>query len=199
MGDKTSQNSQSTDALDGKLNFEQNKNRIIGRDENNIARLLINANPDNFFMKISKPTLDVINATDDELIFNSGQNIFKIVGTGTLTIPNANLNFIVNQTYNNTTGNTAAHGLSFTPAVLGFVEYSGGGRTLMPATEINSGGGTVSTGGGLQITNFTISTDATYVSVIANSVAYGEYDWTGTPMFGGTRTVKYYLLQETAN
>ncbi len=87
----TSEGNQVTDALNGKLTFEQGKNRIIGRDENNIARLIITGNGTEFSMKISELDTDVINADDDDLIFNSDNNIFKIVskGTTTLTSPNS--------------------------------------------------------------------------------------------------------------
>ncbi len=77
------------DALSGKLTFEKSKNRIIGRDADNVARLLILANGTDFVMKVSKDGIDVLTATDNQLIFNSGNNLPKIVHTDTFTLVTA--------------------------------------------------------------------------------------------------------------
>jgi len=70
---------QRSDSLEGRLTFEQARNRIIGRDEDGIARMLILANGNLFSMKISAEGVDVLTASDDDLIFNSDNNLFKIV------------------------------------------------------------------------------------------------------------------------
>ena len=78
-----------TESINGKLNFEQDNNRIVGRDANNLIRLLILANGIDFSMKISEDGVDVLEADPDQLIFNSDNNLFKIVYTDSalLTIP----------------------------------------------------------------------------------------------------------------
>lgn len=46
MAEIKSEGSPQTDALNGRLTFEQGKNRIVGRDENQVIRLVIDADED---------------------------------------------------------------------------------------------------------------------------------------------------------
>jgi len=50
-------------------------------------RVSITATDDSFAMKVSQSGVDVRTATNDQLVFNSENNIFKIVRTGTFTLP----------------------------------------------------------------------------------------------------------------
>lgn len=84
MAEIKSEGSPITDAINGKLTFEQGNNRIVGRDTNNLMRLLISAQNDDFVIKISESGVDVESATNDQLVFNSAQNIFKIVDSDTV-------------------------------------------------------------------------------------------------------------------
>lgn len=57
----TSTGDQVTDALDGKTTFEQGKNRIIVKDENNIPRIILGYLPDGTIgLVISKEGVDVL-------------------------------------------------------------------------------------------------------------------------------------------
>lgn len=72
------------DALNGRLSFDQARNRIIGRQGDGLARLLLLADGLDFFLKISDTGIDVLNATDDQLTFNSKNNLFKIAESDTI-------------------------------------------------------------------------------------------------------------------
>lgn len=181
-----------TNALNGKLNFEQDKNRIIGRDDNNLGRLLIISDVDDFSMKVSKPTKEVIGADDDDLIFNSNQNVFKIVKAGveTVTTPTP---LVANTTYSK----TYSHGLGYVPAFLGYV-------TLPASTNVvtgYSGTNIMTTPYSLQISVGT--QDRPVVALIRADInnLYFEvinYQSTGITDANGNWVFRYYLLQESA-
>lgn len=126
-----------TDAVSGKLTFEQSKNRIIGRDQNNLPRLLILADGDQFVMKVSQPNINVLTATDAQLIFNSGNNIFKIVSKLTIPISISPPNTGAYQTQV-----SVPHGLGYTPTYEAYADdlsIGGGARTLIPSQEYSPG------------------------------------------------------------
>lgn len=174
----TSSGGEVTDSLKGKLTFEQSKNRIIGRDSDNLARLLILADGTNFVMKVAKPTFDVLTTGDANLIFNSSQNVFKIVGSGTILAAKA-----VNTTFQAT---TAAHGLGYTPAIMSFIPAGGSDYIPTPFIQINQTSGIVD--------------ELTRVVVDNTNVKVQIYTPSAGSSYAGSlsRLVKYYLLQETA-
>src|SRR5579872_4588155 len=90
--------------------------------------------PENFVLKISKPGFDVRSATDAQLQFNSNQDIFKIVLTGTL----ASI-----ATSGPTTTTTIAHNLGYIPAVLAFTVVGGLYRST-PYVQMNTADGSIS-------------------------------------------------------
>lgn len=70
---------------------------------------------------VSKNGIDVTQATDSQLIFNTQQDVFKIVNKITTTIPS----FAITFNGSNTTGSTLLtipHGLSFIPLVQVYVQ-----------------------------------------------------------------------------
>ena len=127
-------------------------------------------------LKVSQPGFDVLTAADDELVFNSGQNVFKIVASGTAVLPYA--------ATGTQTSVSVTHGLGYIPIVLAFFEQSGTYSPL-PVSEL------VLTGADAGKTSRLIDAFATSTTVIFyhNVALYG---------FSGDN-IKYYLLQETAN
>lgn len=133
---------------------------------------------------VSKPGFDVTDAnapTNNTLIFNSSQDVFKIVLTGSTTLT---------RLAGNTTGTkTIAHNLGFVPAAQCFIEVAGAFLPL-PYTE------TTPTGLGYMGVDKDVgySTDATNLNLFTDVDTAGF--WVGlTENF----TIRYYLLQETAN
>lgn len=186
---QASRGQKTTDSINGKLTFEQDKNRIIGRDANNIPRLILLADGDDFFMKISKNAINVLEATDDQLNFNSLQNNFKIVKSGDLIIPSVTVpGSTGNYDSINTTLAAVAHGLPYKPGFIAFFEQSTGVRVGMPYSS-----------------NDVFSASRAFWSThtpAVNSTSFFVNLRAST--FGGSvnslpGTVKYYLLQETAD
>lgn len=168
---------QATDSLNGKLNFEQDKNRIIGRDENNLPRLLILADGSDFVMKVSKEGFDAVTADNDDLIFNSNQNVFKIVQTEVATLPAD----ATGPPY--TSSVTVTHGLGYKPVVLAYAGV-GANSVQLPFTGYNVGA------------SVTI-TQAYYVGFITTTqVTFHAFD-INNPL--SALDVRYYLLQESAS
>lgn len=174
MGTTTS-SGESTEALNGKLNFEQSKNRIVGRDADNLIRLLILADGANFVMKVAKEGFDATNASDDELIFNSDQNVLKVVDSGSAVVAAGGAGTIRTTTID--------HDLGFVPAVIAY-QNDGTSYFQLPYTAINITGGTV-------------NVHMSYV-VTATQITFYVHNSSVSP---GTSalTVKYYLLQESAS
>jgi len=71
-------------------------------------------------LKVAKDGYDALTATDDQLIFNSTQNILKIVQTGTATI---NVPSSANDFADNV---TITHNLGFIPKYTAYVKPPGG-------------------------------------------------------------------------
>lgn len=147
----------------------------IFKDDAGTRRVLLGKGLNDFYgLKVSPEGQDVYDATDDQLIFNSDQNVFKIVDKITIvpTIPGAGT----------VTTTTQAHGLSYIPALVGYIIVSGAYYQLpfvsvLPAT-------------GVVVTSLQLSADATNVIVTWTSPAA----WVGA-----APTLSIYLLQETAN
>ncbi len=133
---------------------------------------------------VSKPGIAVDTATSAaDFIFNSNQNVFKIIITGTVSFNKAA----------NSTGASAqiAHGLDFAPLIIAYFTdgtfYYPVGSVGVAFTGLNSG----------KITRVSsLSTDTTYVYFGVSTP-----DWAGNGNYQASEdyTIKYYLLQETAN
>ena len=171
-----------TGAIGGKLVFEQDKNRIIGRDQDTTPRLVISAESD-FLMKISRPGNDVLTASGDNLLFNSANNLFKIVLSGSVTLPSPT-------PPNSSIGVGINHGQDHVPIVLAFVKFSSGGTShplpyygleLTPGTDAGK-------------VRFEIGYEAPengdYITFYHRSIL--------TPVTN-TAIITYYILQETAS
>lgn len=161
------------------LHDAENKDIFIGYDPNISTRPVV---------RIAKDGFDAIDATDDQLIFNSEQNVFKIVKTGDIIIPDVTSNKAGTSQYGffNST-NSLPHDLGFIPAVVAFIS-NGASFQMLPVTRPDG----VAVNAFAMLT-WRITVDATNIYAISECLAFNESN-THT---GGT--VKYYLLQETAN
>lgn len=151
-------------------------------------------------LRVAKDGFDATTATDAQLIFNSEQNVFKIIATGTATIPliaaQTPGNFANNLTVISTgisagtsvfsamcfitsteiSGATPYTPLPFTGTQLGYVPAAGpssGGvaYTIKPYTRITAG----------------------ILELVINVLTYDNSS------SNGPWTLRYYILQETAN
>lgn len=149
---------------------------------------------DTFALKVAKAGIEVSSATNDQLVFNSGQNVFKIVKTGTLSVPGGSFSTGSNQ-YSSLTpaGANVAHGLGFIPAFLAFDDSGGASYTLLPNTLTAPQGTNY-------FANFTLSAFVDNTNFGVSLTGWGfNSPALGTSFTYPTSNVRYYLLQETAN
>lgn len=155
--------------------YTQTKDGRILVNDGTTNRVLVGALPDGTFgMKVSQAAYDVTAATDSQLIFNSSQNMFKIVATGTATIPTSGTS---------TASVSVAHGLSYIPAFVAYVFISATtSYNTIPLVNINTSTGVI-------LSEYIGWSDATNINF--QVIVPGGTVPSTTP-------VKYYLLQETA-
>lgn len=145
---------------------------------------------------VSKAGSDASSATGNDLIFNSSQDIFKIVSSGTVTVSGSyshgtgSQNTIINT-------QTITHSLGFAPVMLVFV-YNPNIGIYEPASS-----------GSLATDDVGISFSSTYnlafvrvfgvdSSTATFSIRYKAYLSAGSTSGSISETYKYFLLQETA-
>lgn len=166
---------------------------LEGRDSNNNRNMFFgyepSINPQRPILRIAKGDIDALDATNDQLIFNSEQNIFKVVDSGVVNIPAFTLNTGGAQYAWNTSGSIAIpHGLTYAPAFLAF-ESTGADYSIVGKPSIES----ASPSTGFIQTWAEVASDATNLYIFTR--AFG-FNINTTAL---SRTIKYYLLQETAN
>lgn len=130
-----------------------------------------------YVMKVSKANYNAFDASADNLIFNSGQDILKVVSTGTTSI-NANATAGIPIEV------TIAHGLSFVPIPLVFMNNGGNYYPLPTYTGLGTSGGNIAF-------NNWIDCATTSSNLVISFTSGSTANW-------GTFTFKYYLLQESA-
>lgn len=155
---------------------------LMAYDGQNTKRMLAGAFPDGSVkIKLSQAGYDVATATDDQLIWSSDFNTFKIVTPETVTLTTV----ATGGTYST----TVPHTLGDVPAVLAYVELasSPGQFVQLPYTIASVVGTAVTLTG---IVQYVITdTDIQFVISVDNSVA---------GLVAGTWNFKYYLMKETA-
>lgn len=177
-----------TDSYNGKLDFDQSRGRILGRDENFVPRLLVLANGLQFNMRVSREGVNVLTATDEDLIFNSDNNLFKIVDSGYID---------VNKPANATdAGDTVLHNLGYAPLVIAYcVPFYGTGfgtsiiqvpyyRVILSGTDI-----------GKVDLYFYVNVNSTNVNFTVTTPNFGPSNLYTADF--ETRFY-YYIIQETA-
>jgi hypothetical protein len=162
----------------------------IFKDDSGTRRVLLGKGSDGFYgLKVSQEGQDVYTADNTDLVFNSDNNLFKIISTGEVSI-NVPDPFT---TASSPLTATIPHGQSFTPSFLAYVSIPAGSGvvgsgvlTNLPAMVGGSGSITAFTQAGADDTNL-------YIYIRNNNGT----NLGGAP-FGTTWTFKYYILQETA-
>lgn len=160
--------------IEGKLPYDGGYGVLI-YDRNGVPSIVSGILPDGTTgMKIAKPGINVLTATNDQLAFNSAQNTLKVVYTSpVVSIPSSGTD---------TSIVTIPHGLSFTPSMMGYGSL-GGLYQPLPSIALNLPAGTVSA-----IVSMLVDATNVYLSAV----------YPGSTVPSGN-SVKYYLLQETSN
>lgn len=194
MGQKSSPLSPS---FNGRVIKDDQNDRFYVTDSNNIpVALLGKDSAGNIVVKVAKSGQNVITAPDNELIFNSQQDTFKIVASGTSSYSvNIAATAGICATYD-TGYNTIAHNLGYSPAVLVFEQNN---TAPVASGTLYSDSYTYSS------TGFAY-TDVYNLIYVDNTNLYLGATWrqiasassVSAPAVTSTISYKYYLLQETA-
>lgn len=171
------------------LELQNNERTTIFKDDTGTRRVLMGKGPNGFYgLKVSKDTFDVYDAADEDLVFNSGQNVFKIVQSGTTETPGISLNTggAFYGADSNTT--TVTHNLGYIPAAMVYIDN---GTYYEPV----SGGLDWSQVGAAAffLLGYGFTVNDTSLRIYTRCFGYN------TNQTEPGYTVKYYLLQETAN
>lgn len=180
-------------ASDKQLTYKNDYTTTTWYDNTN-PRILEGKLPDGSYgLWVSKPGNDVTSssaAINNQLIFNSNQDIFKIVGSGTLSWTLSNTANVVPA---GTQTNTITHNLGFQPSALVYFSAPTTANTTilspMPYTDFFSSG--ANKGLLFSDTRYFINTTQLIFQVI--NLVGSDYS-PNVP----TWNIKYYLLQETA-
>lgn len=162
------------DTTPGRLQM-QNK-QILGNDgTTNVTLYGFNPALQKWGFFVTQTGTEVTTNTDlTKFVFNSSQDIFKIVQTGVVTIADPGAG--------NTGSVTITHNLGFVPIVLGYAQ--GGLNVQLPIFNGFNADGTC--------------TGLTYVS-LASTTIFTITNFKSTTGPGNIgQTIKYYLLQESA-
>jgi hypothetical protein len=158
----------------------------VFKDDTGTRRVLLGRGKNGFYgLKVSQPGVDVYDAEDNQLVFNSQQNVFKIVASDTTTIGSDG---------STVTTREIEHGLTFTPIPLAFlndvtITDVGANLSLPFPTFENLNIDTVN--------DVIQDRSRLFVSANATKLFITLLNATGSPI--ADLDVKYYLLQETAN
>lgn len=163
--------------------------RILVKDSSNTRVIMgrIGTGVNDYGLKVSRSGVDVTTATNDQLVFNSSQDVFKIVQTGTIVLSQGAFTGTAG-TYQEFFGSASQlHGLSYTPIVLSVLNL-GGVYVPMPYTTLNN------TGAGPSWVTYSANTDPTSINFNYVGLTFGA-----VTVASSTLSLKYYLLQESAN
>jgi len=170
--------------------------RITVQDDNQVSTVAIgNIGLDSsgtqlWGMKVAQTGVDVTTATDNQLIFNSNQDVFKIVQTGTITATIANGIDTAQQTVQ-----IKAHNLGYNPGIIAFMSFNNSSGTIFSPMPYLSTGAYVDGGGHSWLQNVVVATcsvDTVNITLIVDAV------YALTNSLSPLWTMQYYLLQETA-
>lgn len=169
--------------------YVSTKDATVKVNDGTYNRVSMGLLPDGSYgLKVSKPDFDVLSAADDELVFNSSQNVFKIVDkfSQPFTLTSAATTIA--------TTVTITHNLGYKPLIVSFVDITtltNGTTGVYPVPVFVPG-----TGGGT--TNVFVMLSYLRVMNVSNStVSYDVGIQGGVQTFAGTITC--YVLQETTD
>jgi hypothetical protein len=164
------------------------KERVqIYKDDTGTRRVLIGKGKNGFYgVKTTPEGVDVYEAEDSDLTFNSNNNVFKVVDTTTLTLTRpASTNY---------TTVSYTHNLGFIPAMQAYV-YTDTTYYPLPYTDINISGG-AGTDYGKVRQHISISSNSTTTTIAIKTPSNA---WNALDAVDQDFSFKIYLLQETAN
>lgn len=156
-------------------------------DSQGVRRLLAGVFPDGSIkIKLSQATFDVTTATDDQLIWSSDFNSFKIVETGTTSIQGAD---------NNVTFSSEAFDRTYSkpPIIMAYATVTDGSTTepkLLPYINYIADGGAVPPMYGVY---YLLDVGATTTEVTFTLDC--TFNGTGSSV---SAAIRYYVIQETA-
>ena len=161
------------------LELKNNETTQIFKDDTGTRRVLLGKGNDGFYgLKVSSEGTDVFTAADDELIFNSNQNVFKIYDSGTITVTAT----AASATY---TGEVAFD-LPNPPAIIVYVKKPDSNAFHMCPYTNFTGAGTYYQ----RVISWINDNEVKFQVENSASVTSGDLgDW----------VFRYYILQETAN
>lgn len=171
-----------TDNFSTKVYYDQTNSRIVE------GKL-----PDGTYgMWVSKPGFDANNstaATAGNLVFNSNQDIFKIIQTGTTTISAASLTTAANSYGLATQVSTVAHNLGYPPIVIAY--SSDNISAFLNAMPFNIPTAVTSTSFVQFEMDFSVDTQNIYFD-------FNLFGYNRTSTYSlGPYTIKYFVLQES--
>lgn len=138
---------------------------------------------------VTKPNKDVTQSSNpDDFIFNSNQDVFKIVRSDTVTIPA----YSVSSTAGNFTTRASVsepylHNLNIVPAFIAYY-FDGAEYFNVPFSNTSGSGATA------EFLSINVTADSTSFFAESQTTIYGNTS-TNNPAL----PIKFYLLQETAN
>lgn len=174
--------------------YSDGGNQQIVVEDSTIPRVLMGNQAtfgEGFF--VSKAGINAKTNTDPaQWIFNSSQNVFKIVSSGTASFADMNISNPGAGKFSQAGSSFSSinHNLGYIPAIIAYL-YDGSYYYSLPYQSYGgSGAGTTALW-----YDFSCYVSSTQITFAISGLAYG----TGLTLTGGTFIAKYYLLQETAN
>lgn len=178
------QNSSDPTETDG-LKFLE-RQIIAVQDGENKAAMGFYGSANKFGLKVAQNGIDVLTATDDQLIFNSENNVFKIVKVMDVSVT-------INSPSSVTASTTTAHNLGFTPAYVAFITPDASFPTPISSNNGPNPFPIIGTGGSLPFLiaqlQVTVNESSVFFSIVTGTGVSGTF----------TNTARVYLMQETAN
>lgn len=152
---------------------------LILRDQDDLPRIVCYIDSSGTpILKVSKDGYDATTTGDENLIFNSAQNVFKIADKLTTTLTG------LAALGPGDASTTITHGLGYSPVIVGYLEIPGFGNYPVPFMNVTAG---------VVQTTVAISEITTTTFKVKMSTS------TAAPAGFGAWPFTYYLLQETAN
>lgn len=177
----------------GRVSGEDSTTGLTIYDASNTRRLLGGLYPNgNIKIALSQPTYDVATATDDQLIWSSDFNLFKIAKSGTVSIPEV---IVPAPDYLNGTTVSIDTGYAFKPEKIYLVQCYTENGTILPRILPNLDVNSAPISGGIYslLTADATSSENGNVFLQINLIVYG-----GTNSDGGF-DVKWFIVEETLN
>ena len=166
----------------------------ITKDDTGTRRVLLGKGKDGFYgLKVSQPGVDVYDGSDSEMAFNSDNNVFKIIQTGTASITPP-----TPWSPGDTRRVTIAHNLGYKPVHMVYVDnpaISGVGYYVPGLAALPSMVHLVSSYVAVMTSSASVDNNNLYIDLNwfnelgTNATGFNIYTW----------NYKYYILQETAN